>query len=86
MDREALHVFMNSQEFTRGEKSYIFDFVMGMGGGFTRALFTAISKADWENLSRLETVFPEQVQGYRAYAHGDLSERIRRVTGQSLPL
>lgn len=82
MNRPALHRFMMSDEFTKGEKSFVFDYVYRMGGSFTRALFEAIAKADRMNLYKLEEVFPEEVQGYRAYAHGDLRERIQRVIGE----
>lgn len=84
MTQDALHKFMNSPEFTAGEKSYIFDYQFRMGGSFIRALFEAISRADWSNLSKLEEVFPDQVQGFRAWSHGDLNERIKKVTGEEV--
>jgi hypothetical protein len=71
--RQKVHV-MESAVFTKGEKSYL-AFYLGSCGGFSRALFEAIARADSVNLGRLAVSFPEEVQGFVAWTQGDLHDR-----------
>ena len=48
-------------------------------GDFETALASAITKADDNNLMALSLGFPDQVAGYRAWAHGDLGQRLRAM-------
>jgi len=64
-------------EFTRGEIDYL-KFQNHASGGFFTLLFTLIGKADLDNLERIHRGFPEQVQGFVAWADGDLAERVRK--------
>ena len=62
--------------FTGAEKSVI-KWQYGQYGDFYMSLWDAIRKADETNLRRLELGFPVEVAGFRAWAYGDLGERLR---------
>lgn len=53
-------------ELTEGEQSLI-KWQYQHHGGFFMALWNAISKADGENLRRLEKGFPSHIEAYRRY-------------------
>lgn len=81
MKRDGLRKIMDSPNLTPGEKKYIFDAQYRHGGSFTRALFDAIARADIHNRARLALGFPEEVQGYVAWAEGDLFDRASAIAG-----
>ena len=62
--------------WTEGEK-FIVEWQFRLLGDFKTALIDAIKLADEGNLDRLELGFPDEVQGFRAWAYGDLGQRLR---------
>jgi len=69
---------LNSNLWTPGEKAIV-KWQFGLLGDFLDALFVAIARADEENLAKLELTFPEEVAGFREWAHGNLAERLRKA-------
>lgn len=69
---------LESPDWTLGEK-WVVRWQFGLLGGFYAALADVISRADQENLSLLECGFPQEVNGFRAWAYGDLAERLRKA-------
>jgi len=57
---------MAYKDLTVSEKA-VYDWQMGIQGGFKKALFQAMTRADGENLYKLSLGFPEEVAGYRYY-------------------
>ncbi len=55
-----------SSEFDEGQKAVI-KWQFQMHGSFYTALFEAIQRADYENLSKLELGFPTEVRGFRQW-------------------
>ena len=49
----------------------VFDWQYNLHGDFYRGLWSAIIKADSQNLAKLALGFPDQVAGYKAFAHED---------------
>jgi len=47
-------------------------------GGFYAAFFEAANRADAQNFRRLSMGFPDEIDGMRAWRHGDLAEKVRR--------
>jgi len=84
MTREALDKLMESKELTDGEKIYIKDCQFHLGGSFSNALFEAIARADNENLNKLASGFPQEVQGFLAWARGNLHARASKIAGCDL--
>lgn len=68
---------LHSETWTPAERWVIrWQYSLDMGD-FARALAKAITCADGDNLDRLAIGFPTQVEGYRAWAYGDLGRRLR---------
>ena len=71
-----IHRILESPDWSRSEK-WIVRWQFKLLGDFETALSQAISRADENNLARLELGFPEQVEGYANWAYGTLGERLR---------
>jgi len=71
-----LSAFFCSDDWTDAEK-WIIQWQFRILGDFHTGLFQAISRADEGNLDRLRLGFPDEVDGYKAWAHGDLGTRLR---------
>ena len=67
-----------SDQWTDGEK-FILEWKAGTMGHFRTALAETICRADLSNLSRLHKAFPEEVDAFKAWAHGDLGGRFREA-------
>ena len=78
---ETIYKFLNDDRWTKGEKFIIkWQFnSLRLLGDFSSTLIKAISLADENNLKKLELGFPEEVGGFRAWAHGDLGKRLREA-------
>lgn len=74
--REKIGEVLTSPAWTDSEK-FIVKWQFGLLGDFYTALIDAIKRADEKNLARLELGFPAEVQGFRAWAYGDLARRLR---------
>lgn len=77
--RSILEV-LNSPHWTESEKWVVkwqFNRAFPLLGSFEAALAEVIKLADESNLDKLALGFPDQVNGYRAWAHGDLAQRLR---------
>jgi len=73
---EQIGRILGSDEFDAADK-WVVKWQFGQLGGFYSALFDAIKQADGSNLNRLALGFPEQVEGFRRWAYGDLGDRLR---------
>lgn len=51
---------------TIGER-HLFEWQRGMSGSFFATLFDLLTKADGENLARLEGAYPSEVVAFRRY-------------------
>ena len=69
---------LESPAWTDGEK-FVVKWQFQVLGHFKTALMDAIKLADEKNLARLELGFPDEVQGFRAWAYGDLGNRLRQT-------
>ena len=67
--------FLESPQFTRGEKKYL-EFQWHMAGGFYTSLWQTIARADNSNLEKLRAGFPEEVAAYLSWTRGDLARRV----------
>lgn len=70
-------------ENTEGELN-LYKWQMGYSGSFFRNLFTTMTSADSQNLTRLGKAFPEEVEAYRRYGNEagyweDLQKRIKGI-------
>lgn len=61
---------MNLENLTDGEL-FVVEWQYRMLGGFGQALAMCISKADNNNLSKLEMGFPSETRAMKAYMHQD---------------
>jgi hypothetical protein len=75
-DVQTIAKFLTSPDWPESVK-HVIKWQYRLNGDFETALWGAIVRADEDNLARLERGFPEQVLGYRAWAHGDLGTRLR---------
>ena len=73
---EEIGAILSSDSWTDGEK-FVVKWQFGLLGDFYAALAKAISLADEDNLCCLELGFPEEVEGFRRWALGDLGRRLR---------
>lgn len=73
---EEINRFLDSPMWSDQAKAVI-KWQFRLLGDFHTALWQAIAHADERNLSRLERGFPVEVQGYRAWAHGNLAKQLR---------
>ncbi len=76
--QEKIDEILNDPGFTESEK-WVVKWQFGFLGGFHSALANAIKLADERNLENLWRVFPDQVDGFRAWVYGDLSIRLRKA-------
>ena len=77
MTRPELTSVLESDEFTEADKCAI-RWQYDLYGGFFKALYDAIARADYFNTEKLRLGFPDEVQGYLNWTQGDLYERIER--------
>lgn len=77
-DHATIGRFLRSDEWMEHEK-FAIKWQYRLLGQFETALMEAIRQADEDNLRLLERGFPEQVDGYRAWVHGDLGARLRKA-------
>ncbi len=71
--------FLTSPDWTEGEKFIIqWQFEM-LTSDFQLALIKTITRADGDNLARLELGFPIEVAAFRSWSHGNLGERLRKA-------
>jgi len=49
-------------------EEHLYKWQHGMLGDFMKALFTAICRADGDNMQKLEKAFPEEVEAYRRFS------------------
>jgi len=49
-------------------EEHLYKWQYGMLGGFMKALFSAICKADGDNIQKLKKAFPEEVEAYRRFS------------------
>ena len=75
-DRETIDRFLAAPDTTPEERAVIL-WQYQLIGDFKQALWEAISRADGDNLLRLELGFPDEVRGFRGWAHGDMATRLR---------
>ena len=72
--------FLTSPDWTEGEKTIIeWRFDMIDPGSFKGRLMSTISHADLWNLNKLKKGFPELVDAYMHFTHGDLGTRLREA-------
>ncbi len=64
--------------WTNAEKAVI-KWQFRLNGDFKTALWEAIKRADEGNLDRLALGFPDEVAGFRQWAHGNLGTRLRQA-------
>ena len=76
--REKIGEFLNSPDWTEGEK-FIIKWQFGILGDFKTALIEACCRADEGNLARLHYGFPEEVEAYLAWSRGNLGTRFRNA-------
>jgi hypothetical protein len=69
---------LNSNLWTPGEKAVV-KWQFRKFGHFFTALFGTMARADEENLTKLALGFPDEVAGFREWAHGNLAERLRKA-------
>ena len=65
-----------SLDWSLAEKAVV-KWQLRLYGDFYTALWQAIARADEGNLARLALGFPNEVEGYKAWAWGDLGRRLR---------
>ena len=73
---EHVRRILDSPDFTPGEK-WVVKWQFRLLGSFQTALADAIKLADDDNLARLASGFPDQVQGFLGWNRGDLARRLR---------
>lgn len=73
---EEIRKIILSPDWTQAEKEVVM-WQFRLIGDFKKALWDAICRADELNLARLEMGFPTEIEGYRAWAMGDLARRLR---------
>jgi hypothetical protein len=75
-DHEKIREILDSTEFSESDKAVVM-WQYQLLGGFYTALWSAIARADEDNLERLSHGFPIEVEGYRSWSYGNLSARLR---------
>lgn len=75
---EKIREILCSNDWTEAEKSVV-KWQFRMTGSFFAALWEAICRADEYNLERLSRGFPTEVEGYTAWAKGNLAYRLRKA-------
>jgi hypothetical protein len=77
-DMHTIGVFLADPAWTPAEK-WVIKWQFRLLGHFETALAGAITRADEGNLEKLAEGFPTQVSGFRAWAHADLGDRLRKA-------
>lgn len=75
---EQIGVFLESPDWTPAEK-WVIRWQFRLLGDFNTALAEAITRADDDNLARLELGFPDEVNGFLAWNRGNLAERLGKA-------
>ncbi len=73
---DTIYEFLNSPNWTEDEKGVI-HWQFNLLGDFKKALWEAICRADEDNLMKLGSAFPVEVEGFIKWNRGDLAERLR---------
>lgn len=85
MENQKIYKFTDKNgtfELTQSDMhvAYVFGGNFGIApGGFTEAMIYAISKADYENFSKLSKEFPELCKSVKQWNQGNLYEQIQRA-------
>jgi len=75
MDKRIAEFLADSTESL--EAKAIVKWQWGLYGDFYTALFSAIKRADDENIERLALGFPIEIRGFLAWSRGTLAKELR---------